>query len=71
MPTIKIVPFPGVKGPQGNQGPRGYQGDQGIQGNPGIETQITNPQQGDVLQYDATLGAWVNVPLITILNGGI
>lgn len=29
MPTIKIVPSPGVKGPRGDQGPRGYQGDPG------------------------------------------
>lgn len=32
MPTVKIVPFPGVPGPTGPQGPRGYQGDQGIPG---------------------------------------
>ena len=31
MPTIKIVPMPGVSVP-GPQGPRGYQGDQGIPG---------------------------------------
>ena len=41
MPTIKIVPFPGVPGPRGEQGLRGYQGDtglagpQGTQGDPG------------------------------------
>jgi hypothetical protein len=32
MPTVKIVPFPGVPGPRGEagtQGPRGYQGDPG------------------------------------------
>lgn len=34
MPTIKIVPMPGVPvpGPQGAPGPRGYQGDQGLPG---------------------------------------
>jgi hypothetical protein len=32
MPTIKIVPFPGVPGPRGEQGPRGYQGDTGLTG---------------------------------------
>lgn len=32
MPTVKIVPFPGVPGPTGPQGPRGYQGDPGITG---------------------------------------
>lgn len=74
MAVIKIVPMPGIPGPRGEQGPRGYQGDTGLtgpQGDPGINVQITNPQEGDVLQYDATLGAWVNVPLITILNGVI
>lgn len=32
MPTVKIVPFPGVPGPAGPQGPRGYQGDTGLTG---------------------------------------
>lgn len=34
MPTIKIVPMPGVlmTGPTGPQGPRGYQGETGITG---------------------------------------
>lgn len=32
MPTIKIVPFPGVPGPRGEQGPRGYQGETGLTG---------------------------------------
>lgn len=34
MPTIKIVPMPGlpVPGPTGPQGPRGYQGDTGLMG---------------------------------------
>ncbi len=32
MPTVKIVPFPGVPGPTGPQGPRGYQGDTGLTG---------------------------------------
>ena len=34
MPTIKIVPMPGVSvpGPTGPQGPRGYQGDTGLTG---------------------------------------
>lgn len=36
MPTIKIVPMPGVSVP-GPQGPRGYQGDQGIPGPQGIQ----------------------------------
>lgn len=70
MPTIKIVPFPGAPGPRGTQGPRGYQGDQGIPGVPGINLEITDLQDGDVLQYNSSLDAWVNVPLITILNGG-
>lgn len=37
MPVIKIVPFPGVPGPRGEQGPRGYQGDQGLPGIQGIQ----------------------------------
>lgn len=52
MPTIKIVPFPGVPGPQGPRGlqgiqgergltgpmgPQGPQGEQGVQGEQGIQ----------------------------------
>ena len=46
MPTVKIVPFPGVPGPTGPQGPRGYQGDQGIAGPQGPQgsTGPTGPQ---------------------------
>jgi hypothetical protein len=32
MPTVKIVPMPGVAGPQGPQGLRGYQGETGLTG---------------------------------------
>lgn len=61
MPTIKIVPFPGALGPTGPQGPRGYQGETGLTGNPGINLEIDDLQDGDVLQYNAQLNAWVNV----------
>jgi hypothetical protein len=40
MPTVKIVPFPGVLGPTGPQGPRGYQGETGLTGSQGS----TGPQ---------------------------
>lgn len=58
MPTVKIVPFPGVPGPAGPQGPRGYQGEtgltglqgpqgepgpQGIQGDPGADATFADP----------------------------
>ena len=36
MPTVKIVPFPGVPGPAGPQGPRGYQGETGLTGPAGV-----------------------------------
>jgi hypothetical protein len=36
MPTVKIVPFPGVPGATGPQGPRGYQGDTGLTGPQGV-----------------------------------
>lgn len=39
MPTIKIVPMPGVATP-GPQGPRGYQGDPGLPGAPGADANI-------------------------------
>ena len=32
MPTVKIVPFPGVPGPQGPRGTQGIQGEQGLTG---------------------------------------
>lgn len=36
MPTIKIVPFPGVPGPQGPRGLQGIQGEQGLTGPMGL-----------------------------------
>lgn len=32
MPTIKVVPFPGVPGPQGPRGLQGIQGETGLTG---------------------------------------
>lgn len=58
MPTVKIVPFPGVPG---EQGPRGLQGIQG-------ETGLTGPMgpAGDATAYTpATPGDW-NVAPTTI-----
>lgn len=45
MPTIKIVPMPGISvpGPRGEQGPRGYQGDQGIPGPQGPAATFPDP----------------------------
>lgn len=37
MPTVKIVPMPGVAGLQGSQGPRGYQGETGLTGPQGLQ----------------------------------
>jgi hypothetical protein len=37
MPTVKIVPFPGVPGPQGPRGLQGIQGEQGLTGPIGPE----------------------------------
>jgi hypothetical protein len=48
MTVIKVVPFPGVPGPQGPQG------------DPGIEVEITDPQDGDILKYNAATGTWYN-----------
>ena len=63
MPTIKIVPFPGVEGPQG---PRGLQGIQG-------ETGLTGPigpagADGDATAYTPTTPADWNVAPTTIAN---
>ena len=51
MPTIKIVPMPGVAVP-GPQGPRGYQGDTGL---PGING--TNANTGDIDFLESTITA--------------
>lgn len=58
MPTIKIVPFPGVPGAQG---PRGLQGIQG-------ETGLTGPigPAGDATAYTPTTASDWNVAPTTI-----
>ena len=58
MPTIKIVPMPGVPGPQG---PRGLQGIQG-------ETGLTGPigPAGDATAYTPTTASDWNVAPTTI-----
>lgn len=37
MPTIKVVPFPGVPGPQGPRGLQGIQGETGLTGPMGVQ----------------------------------
>lgn len=56
MPTIKIVPMPGVTVP----GPRGERGLQGIQGEVGL-TGVTG-LQGSNLFSPVTPGDWLVVP---------
>lgn len=49
MPTVKIVPFPGVPGPQGPRGLQGIQGETGLtgpmgpQGEPGADASFPEP----------------------------
>ena len=64
MPTVKIVPFPGVPGPQGLRGTQGIQGEQGLTGPIGP----TGPAgaDGDATAFTATTpGDW-NVEPTTI-----
>jgi hypothetical protein len=62
MPTIKIVPFPGVPGPDGPQGPRGYQGDTGLTGPAGAagasayEIAVDNGFEGTEQEWLDSLG---------------
>lgn len=71
MPTIKIVPFPGVPGPQGPRGlqgiqgergltgpmgPQGAQGEQGIQGEQGPAGPTPSPQETSFAVVGGTLG---------------
>lgn len=70
MPTIKIVPMPGVSvpGPVGQPGPRGYQGDVGLPGpqgpeGPQGETGLTGPQ-GDVGPAGETGAGFEAVPVV-------
>lgn len=62
MPTIKIVPFPGVPGPNGPQGPRGYQGDTGLTGPAGApgasayEIAVDNGFEGTEQEWLDSLG---------------
>lgn len=56
----------------------GFQGRKGDKGDPGqgaldLPLAITNPQTGDVLEFDESLqtaGAWKNVPKHTITDAG-
>jgi hypothetical protein len=64
MPTIKIVPMPGVPGPAGPQGPRGYQGDPGVPG-----TNYTpNGATGTFVSHDNKTITVVN-GIITAITG--
>lgn len=61
MPTVKIVPFPGVPGPQGPRGTQGIQGEQGLTGPIGPAG-----ADGDATAFTATTpGDW-NVEPTTI-----
>lgn len=61
MPTVKIVPFPGVPGPQG---PRGLQGIQG-------ETGLTGPMGPAGTTPDGATGTFQSADdkLITVTDG--
>lgn len=69
MPTIKIVPFPGVPGPQGPRGLQGIQGETGLTGpmGPAGADGAEGPQgeTGEAGQ-DATLG----IETSFVVNGG-
>jgi hypothetical protein len=64
MPTIKIIPFPGVPGPKGDtgeQGPRGYQGDPGA-------TYVPTGANGTFISNDNKMVTVVNGLITTIEN---
>ena len=72
MPTIKIVPFPGVEGPTGPRGLQGIQGETGLTGpigpvGPSItgETGPVGPQ-GDATLYTPAVSADWNIGPTTI-----
>jgi hypothetical protein len=57
MPTIKIVPFPGVPGPQGPRGLQGIQGERGLtgpMGPAGEPTVYTSTLSADGLTYTSS-----------------
>lgn len=61
MPTIKIVPFPGVEGPQGARGLQGIQGETGLTGPIGPAG-----ADGDATAYTPTTASDWNVAPTTI-----
>lgn len=66
----------GVQGPQGPRGPKGDKGDPGPQGEPGEVVggiyPVNDPEDFDILQYDASIGGWVakRDPQDLYLDGG-
>lgn len=57
------VVAPGMRGKQGPPGPPGT-------GALDLPLAIDNPQDGDVLAYDATEAAWTNEARATLIDGG-
>lgn len=68
MPTVKIVPFPGVPGPQGPRGLQGIQGETGLTGpiGPTGETGPAGPQGEQGIPGDLV----VPTPTSFQVNGG-
>lgn len=65
-PTKVIVQTVGVQGAQGERGATGADGPNDIGG---YTIEITSPQQGDLLQFNAS-SKWVNSPQANITDGG-
>lgn len=78
MPTVKIVPFPGVPGATGATGATGSTGPQGPQGEPGADaefgtqqswTPVISSANGDFVQSsNAATGSYVKNGLLVHVN---
>lgn len=69
MPTVKIVPFPGVPGATGPQGPRGYQGDTGLTGSQGPAGPQGDPGPQGIPGQDAPSLQEVTFEVVGSTNG--
>lgn len=67
--TKVTVQSPGVQGAQGVQGQTGATGAAGPNEIGNYPIEVTAPQQGDVLQFNAS-SKWVNSPQANITDGG-
>lgn len=67
MPTIKVIPFPGVPGPRGERGVQGVPGETGLTGPVGPPAQVPTGASGQFLSNDNKTITVSNGIIVSIL----